>query len=293
VPTYYVSKAARELVTVALSGDGGDELWAGYRRHRVEQREQQARAVLGPASAAAGAIGRALPLSVKGARALRHLGADPGHAYALKHAYGMFEPDAKARLYSTDFAAAVRQADPFARFRDIYARCRSNDAIDRGLYVDVHTYMVDDILTKVDRMSMAVSLEARDPLLDHRLLEFAATVPVSLKIKDGRGKYLLRRVLQRRLPAEILDRGKHGFEAPIGEWLRGPLVPMADALLGDGRLRDRGIFDDREVARLWTEHREKRADHRHRLWQLIMLELWFRRFVDQAPAARAPYAEAI
>ena len=99
--------------------------------------------------------------------------------------------------------------------------------------------------------------------------------------------------VQRRLPAEILDRGKHGFEAPIGEWLRGPLVPMADALLGDGRLRDRGIFDDRDVARLWTEHREKRADHRHRLWQLIMLELWFRRFVDQAPAARTPYAEAI
>jgi asparagine synthase (glutamine-hydrolysing) len=142
-------------------------------------------------------------------------------------------------------------------------------------------------------MSMAVSLEARDPLLDHRLLEFAATVPASLKIRDGRGKYLLRKVLQRRVPAEILERGKHGFEAPIGEWLRGPLAPMAGALLGDGRLRDRGIFDDREVARLWTEHRDGRADHRHRLWQLIMLELWFRRFIDEAPAVHTHYAEAI
>jgi asparagine synthase (glutamine-hydrolysing) len=293
VPTYYVSKAARELVTVALSGDGGDELWAGYARHRVEHREQHARKALGPASAVAGMLGRALPLSVKGARALRHLGADPDQAYALKHAYGMFEPDAKARLYSPDFAASVRGTDPFATFRDAYRRCRSLDPVDRGLYTDVRTYMVDDILAKVDRMSMAVSLEAREPLLDHRLLEFAATVPVSLKIKNGRGKYLLRKVLAKKIPREILERGKQGFEAPIGEWLRGPLAPMADALLSDGRLRDRGMFDNREVTRLWTEHRDGRADHRHRLWQLLMLELWFRQFIDRVPAARPAYAEAI
>ena len=293
VPTYYVSKAARELVTVALSGDGGDELWAGYSRHRVERWEQQARAALGPTAPVAGLLGRALPLSVKGARSLRHLASRPDQAYAIKHAYGMFEPDAKGRLYTADFGAAVRHADPFAHFRDAYARCRSIDPLDRGLYVDVRTYMVDDILTKVDRMSMAVSLEAREPLLDHRLLEFAARVPTSLKLKDGRGKHLLRRVLERKVPRAILERGKHGFEAPIGEWLRGPLAPMAESLLGDGRLRDRGVFDDREVRRLWREHRESRADHRHRLWQLMMLELWFRQFIDQAPAARARYAEAI
>jgi asparagine synthase (glutamine-hydrolysing) len=292
VPTYYVSKAARELVTVALSGDGGDELWAGYARHRVEHWEQGARRALGPATAAAGILGRSLPLSVKGARALRHLGSDSAQAYALKHAYGMFEPDAKTRLYSGDFGKSVEHHDPFASFRDAYDRCRSIDPLDRALYVDVRTYMVDDILTKVDRMSMAVSLEARDPLLDHRLLEFAATVPISLKLKDGRGKYLLRKTLEKRVPREILERGKHGFEAPIGEWLRGPLAPMADALLSDGRLRDRGIFEPREVSRLWTEHRDGRVDHRHRLWQLMMLELWFRQFIDQAPA-RARYAEAI
>lgn len=293
VPTYYVSKAARELVTVALSGDGGDELWAGYSRHRVEHWEQNARRALGPATAMAGMLGRALPLSMKGARALRHLGADPDQAYALKHAYGMFEPDAKARLYSSEFAARVRGADPFTAFRDAYARCRSLDPVDRGLYTDVHTYMIDDILTKVDRMSMAVSLEAREPLLDHKLLEFAATVPVSLKIKNGRGKYLLRKALEKKIPADVLERGKQGFEAPIGEWLRGPLAPMAEGLLSDGRLRDRGVFNDREVTRLWTEHRDGRADHRHRIWQLMMLELWFRQFIDQAPAARATFAEAI
>jgi asparagine synthase (glutamine-hydrolysing) len=293
IPTYYVSKAARELVTVALSGDGGDELWAGYARHRVEHAEQRARAMLGPARAAAGWLGRALPLSIKGARALRHVGMRPEQAYALKHAYGMFEPDAKGELYSGDFRARVNGHDPLAPFRDIYRRCGSPDPLDRAMYVDVHTYMVDDILTKVDRMSMAVSLEAREPLLDHRLLEFAASVPASLKLRNGRSKYLLRRVLNRRVPRGILERGKRGFDAPIGEWLRGPLKPMADALLRDGRLRDRGLFNDREVSRLWTEHRDGRGDHRHRLWQLIMLELWFRQFVDRAPASRARYAEAI
>ncbi len=293
VPTYYVSKAARELVTVALSGDGGDELWAGYARHRVESWEQRLRSALGPAARAAGALAHALPLSVKGARALRHLAVESPHAYAIKHAYGMFEPGAKTRLYSADFAETVRGTDPLAAFRDVYRRCESTDPIDRALYVDVHTYMVDDILTKVDRMSMAVSLEAREPLLDHRLLEFAARVPASLKLRGGRGKYLLRKVLARRVPREVLERGKHGFDAPIGEWLRGPLAPMAADLLGDGRLRDRGIFDDREVTRLLREHRDGRADHRHRLWQLVMLELWFRQFADRAPARRTRFAEAI
>jgi asparagine synthase (glutamine-hydrolysing) len=293
VPTYYVSKAARELVTVALSGDGGDELWAGYSRHRVDALEHRVRNRLGVARPAAGWLGRVLPLGVKGARALRHVAYDPDHAYALKHAYGMFEPDAKSRLYSHDFAAATAASDPFVTFRDIYRRCASTHALDRALYTDVHTYMVDDILTKVDRMSMAVSLEAREPLLDHKLLEFAASVPPSLKLRDGRSKYLLRKVIARQVPPGIVERRKHGFEAPVGEWLRGPLAPLADSLLADGRLRGRGLFNDREVTRLWTEHRTGRADHRHRLWQLIMLELWFRQFVDRAPAERAHLAEAI
>ena len=152
------------------------------------------------------------------------------------------------------------------------------------------TYLVDDIMTKVDRMSMAVSLESREPLLDHKLLEFAAMVPSGLKLKDGRSKYLLRRLLERRVPKTIVDRPKHGFEAPIGEWLRGPLAPMVDALLLDGRLRDRGVFDAGAIARVWRQHRDGTEDHRHRLWSLVMLELWFRQFVDggaQASSAAA------
>jgi asparagine synthase (glutamine-hydrolysing) len=297
VPTYYVSKAARELVTVALSGDGGDELWAGYARHRVEHWEHRVRSALGPATRAAGWLGQALPLSVKGARSLRHLAADPDQAYAFKHAYGMFEPDAKARLYSSDFRRAVNGYDAFASFRDAYRACSSSDPLDRSMYVDARTYMIDDVLTKVDRMSMAVSLEAREPLLDHKLLEFAAGVPASLKLKDGQSKYLLRRVLERRVPRSIVERKKSGFAAPIGEWLRGPLAPMTHELLLDGRLRDRGIFNPAEVTRLWREHRTGQGDHRHRLWQLLMLELWFRTFIDSsghtAAATRSSASAAV
>jgi asparagine synthase (glutamine-hydrolysing) len=281
VPTYYVSQAAREHVTVALSGDGGDELWAGYARHRVERWELAARHWLGATgSRIAGRMAQRLPLGVKGARSLRHLALTPPAACALKHAYGLFDSDARDGLYSPEFAHEVRDADPFIGFRLAYDACSSRDPLDCALYVDVKTYLVDDIMTKVDKMSMAVSLESREPLLDHKLLEFAARVPSSLKLKNRQGKYLLRRLLERRIPKAIVDRPKHGFEAPIGEWLRGPLAPMVDALLGDGRMRDRGVFDDRAVASLWAEHRGGTQDHRHRLWSLVMLELWFRQFVD-------------
>jgi asparagine synthase (glutamine-hydrolysing) len=281
VPTYFVSAVAREKVTVALSGDGGDELWAGYARHRVERAEAQARRWLGTAGAqAAGQVARLLPLSLKGARSLRHLGLPPDEACARKHVYGLFERGLRDRLYTPDFAHGVSEHDPLAAFRSIWAACPSPDPVDRALLVDVRTYLLDDILTKVDRMSMAVSLEARVPLLDHHLVEFAASVPMSLKIRGGRGKHLLRRFLEGKVPKQIIDRPKKGFEAPTGEWLRGPLAPMAgDFLLGPSA-RARGIFSPIEVLRLWREHQSGSRDHRHRLWSLLMLELWFRQYVD-------------
>jgi asparagine synthase (glutamine-hydrolysing) len=148
-------------------------------------------------------------------------------------------------------------------------------------------------------MSMAVSLESREPLLDHRLLEFAARVPASLKLRDGVSKFLLRRLLAARLPPTVLARGKQGFEAPIREWLRGPLQPMLHDLVGGKRSLERGVFAPAVVRRLLDEHRTGAADHRHRLWQLLMLELWFERFVDQdgwpawqGPGTRAAVAAA-
>jgi asparagine synthase (glutamine-hydrolysing) len=293
VPTYYVSAAARSLVTVALSGDGGDELWAGYARHRVERWEARLRRALGPAATIVGLAAGALPLSVKGARALRHLALAPDTAHAQKHAYELFEAGAKARLYSEEFLALSRRVDPFAPFRDAWHACSSANPVDRAMYVDFRTYLPDDIMTKVDRMSMAVSLEAREPLLDHPLLERAAMVPASLKLRNGQTKYLLRRLLERRVPRAILERKKQGFAAPIGEWLRGPLAAMTGDLLTDGRLRARGLFQQSDVERLWNDHRSGRADHRHRLWQLLMLELWFRQFVDGRPARRTSDAPAL
>jgi len=283
VPTYYVSKAAREHVTVALSGDGGDELWAGYARHRVEHSELVARRWLGRTGGRlAGWVGTQLPLTMKGARSLRHLALAPADAYAQKHAYGLFEDNVRSTLYTRDFALNVHDTDPYISLRRAHDGCASADPLDRALYVDVNTYLVDDILTKVDKMSMAVSLEARDPLLDHKLLEFSATIPSTLKLRKGRSKHLLRKLLERYVPASIVNRPKQGFAAPVGEWLRGPLSTMVNELLQDGRMRDRGIFDPGAVRKLWVEHRTKERDHTHRLWSLVMLELWFRSYMDGA-----------
>jgi asparagine synthase (glutamine-hydrolysing) len=280
VPTLLVSAVAREHVTVALSGDGGDELWAGYSRHRVERHEARARRVLGRMSAFAGRLGACLPLAVKGVRALRHLALGTDEACARKHNYDLFEPQPRLPLYTVDFLRAVQGVDPFAAHRAAYRACPSLDPVDRALYVDFKTYLADDILAKVDRTSMAVSLEARVPLLDHELLEFAATVPSSLKLRGRVPKYLLRRLLEPRVPPAIVERGKHGFELPRGEWLRGPLAPMARDLLFDGRMTQRGIFERRAVESLWHEHAERRGEHADRLWTLVMLELWFRQFID-------------
>lgn len=287
VPTYYVSAAARRHVTVALSGDGGDELWAGYSRHRVEQWEGRVRGWLGPVgSRLAGAAARLLPLDMKGTRSLRHLGLAEADACARKHAYSFFEDADRDALLTPDFRAEVAASDPFRGFRQAYEECPSPDALDRALYVDANTYLIDDIMTKVDRTSMAVSLEAREPLLDHRLLEFAARVPASLKIRGRQGKYLLRRLLERRVPQAIVNRKKQGFEAPIGEWLKGPLSPLVHELFFDGRMQQRGIFRAPAVERLWHEHRTGARDHRHRLWSLVMLELWFRQCAEGVMARR-------
>ena len=288
VPTYYVSAAARETVTVALSGDGGDEAWAGYTWHHVERWELRARGALGAAgSKVASLAAHAVPRRIKGVRSARHLGLSLDEACARKRGYAIFEDEFKRTLYSADLAAALQGSDPYAPLRAAYAACQSADPLDRALYMDVKTYMVDDVLMKVDKMSMAVSLETREPLLDHKLLEFAATVPTPLKLRGNTRKYLLRRILEPRVPASILERGKQGFEPPTGEWLRGPLAEMTSALLLDGRLRDRGLFDARTLARLWDEHRTGRRDHRERLWALVMLELWFREFIDGAGARAA------
>ena len=283
MPTYYVSRAAREKVTVALSGDGGDELWAGYARHGNARVEARVRSALGPLRHAAGLVGRLLPPSIRGAKALSRLTDSASQAYAVTHSFDYFDDHARAAIYHPAFATSVRGADPLAKHRRLHEACESPDPVDKALYVDAKTYMVDDVLTKVDKMSMAVSLETREPMLDHKLLEHVATIPSSLKLRHGQTKYLLKQLLKRRLPESILNRPKQGFSAPVGEWLAGPLARMSEGLLFDGRLAARGILRDDALRQMWTAHRSGHADHHHRLWAVVMLELWFREYVDVGP----------
>ena len=277
LPTWRVCQLARERVTVALSGDGADEAFAGYRRQVFHHHEERTRSVL-PASLRArlfGALGRAWPKADWAPRPLRAKATllalaesgEEGYARGLS----VTLPEARRALYSDSFAASL---DGFRAEDELIALMRAapgRSGLDRAQYADLTFWMPGDILTKVDRTSMAVSLEAREPLLDHRLVAFAARLPERMRVKGGTGKYLLKKSLERYLPHDILYRPKQGFVTPIAEWLRGPL---ADASRGiaTGSLAQTGFFDPKAIAALAEAHIAARADHSRTLWQLLMLE---------------------
>ncbi|WP_203309424.1 XrtA/PEP-CTERM system amidotransferase [Sphingomonas beigongshangi] len=281
--TYQVSALARERVTVALSGDGADEALAGYRRYRFQAAEERVRGLM-PASwrrHAFGALGNAYPKADWAPRPLRAkttllaLAMDGDEAYA--RAVGVTSPEWRGRLFSAGARTALqghRAEDRYvAAMRDAPAR----DPIDRAQYADIKIWLPGDILTKVDRTSMAVSLEAREPLLDHRLVEFAARLPARLRLHGGEGKWLMKRALEAYLPRETLYRPKMGFVTPIGAWFRGDLRPAAEALGTSRFLADTGWFDMATIGRMAGDHAVGRADHGRTLWQLLMLERSCRR----------------
>ena len=282
IPTYYVSQAARRHVTVALSGDGGDEAFAGYSRHYLERLEHRLRRVLGKFGT--GLLSRIEPglPAFKGRQTLRKLGMPPDTACAWKHCGHLFAPMLKEQLYSDDLRAACVAYDPAERFRMYYNRCTASDPVDKALYVDMKTYLADDILVKVDRMSMAHGLEVRAPILDHKVLEFTATLPSSLKLKGRTTKYLLKRVLEGRVPAEVMTREKHGFTMPMAEWLRGSLREMVEDCLFSPRSVQRGFFQQGVIRHLWGEHLVRKQDYSHHLWLLMNLELWHREYLDHS-----------
>ncbi|SOB87611.1 asparagine synthase (glutamine-hydrolysing) [Sphingomonas guangdongensis] len=274
--TYQVCALAREEVTVALSGDGADEALAGYRRYRFHAAEERVRGLL-PGDLRGrvfGALGRAYPKADWAPRPLRAkstllaLAADGAEAYAA--AVGVTSASGRARLYTDYFRrmlAGHRGEDAMvATMRAAPART----ALDAAQYADLHHWLPGDILTKVDRTSMAVSLEAREPLLDHRLLEFAATLPDGVRIRGGQGKWLMKKALQPWLPREVLYRPKMGFVTPISAWFRGALADDAAALAKSPVLGD--WFVRAELTRLADDHRSGRSDHGRTLWQLTMLE---------------------
>ena len=285
-PTFLVSQLARQHVTVALSGDGGDELFAGYDHYIADKVATHYNRL--PAFVRRGLIEpllRSCPPSQrkKGmVNRLKRFTEGLRHPPELAHARWMVFMDAaeKDALFTEDLAAQWSRPDPHSYVtRYLHRNCNAG-RLDDQLYADLKTYLVDDLLVKVDRMSMAVSLEARVPFLDHEVVEFAASIPSSLKLRGFQRKYILRKAMGHLLPRNILDRGKEGFSIPMKNWLRGELKPMMTDLLSAARLRRQGWFQADYVEQLMTEHLSERANHSHRLWPLMVFQLWCDRYLS-------------
>jgi asparagine synthase (glutamine-hydrolysing) len=287
LPSYYVARAARQRVTVALSGDGGDEVFAGYEwrygLNMLESRVRRAipgpvrRGLLGPLSTIWPKADR-LPRPLRWKFFLRNMGLEAEEAYF--HDMSVFTPLDKRGLLSDGFRRTLQGYDPFTAFRRHFDRVRDAAPLNRLLYVDLKTWLANDILVKMDRMAMASSLEVRSPLLDQKVIEFAASLPPDLKLHQGTSKYLLKRHAERRVPATAIHRPKMGFSIPLASWLRGELRGLATDLLLSDRARGRGYFQPARIQAMWTEHQAGGRDHSHQLWALMMLELWHRQFLD-------------
>lgn len=278
LPTYRVCELARESVTVALSGDGADEAFAGYRRHAFFLAEARTRALL-PAAVRQplfGTLGALYPKLDWAPRALRAkttlqaLGRTDGEAYA--DAVGVTPAAMRNRLYRPEFRKQLDGHRAEDRYVRTMADAPARGALDRAQYADLKIWLPGDILTKVDRASMAVSLEAREPLLDYRLIEFAARLPARMRVRRGVGKWLMKHALRRYLPDDILYRRKMGFVTPVSAWFRGALADQARAIGQGSSLAETGWFDMDAVSRLIATHQSGLADHGRTLWQLLMLQ---------------------
>jgi asparagine synthase (glutamine-hydrolysing) len=285
LPTFYLSRLTRQHVTVALNGDGGDELFAGYDRYRA----LDLYAILSrlPGSSVARPLARALEgrLPARVFRLLSAVSVRPEWSYGRTICY--FTPEQKAAIYSREMAAATAGLDSFVLLAERFAASDAPDLLGRALSADSSTYLPDDLLAKADIACMANSLEGRSPFLDHPLVEFAARLPSRFKMRNLRGKRVLRRAVKDLLPAPLLSRKKMGFAIPVASWLRGELNPLLRDTLLDATAAQRPFFEARAVERLVTEHESGHRDHGNRLWALLMLELWCRRFVDRGGRAAA------
>lgn len=287
VPTWAVSELARRRAKVALSGDGGDELFGGYSRHAIEMHEHNIREYGPWASWLAAKFAGMLPKNFRGRNTLLRLGVPPDRACALKFQFDSRAGEFKAGIYNGAFRAAAAQRDPFGPFTRLFERARGADPVNRILYVDLKSSLADDMLVKVDRMSMAHGLEARAPFLDHRLVEMVARLPGRVKVPGPATKPLLRSVLNGRIPRGAWDRPKHGFTAPIGRWLRTGLRSYVEDILFARSGIGKELFDARGLRRFWEDHLTERKNHEHELWMLLMLEVWHRKHACTRIAARA------
>ena len=285
IPTYMVSKLAARDVKVSLSADGGDELFAGYDKYVVENRERNYRFIPSPLRSALGYIGRALPDSARGKNFLEHIALDGVNRYL--DASTFFKLEDQKRLFRPEIFELM-SADPYRSEAD-HLRKHNGNWLSSLQYLDLKSYLPLDILTKVDRMSMAHSLEARVPLLDHKLVEFAATIPPELKLKQGATKYIFKKAMRGILPGAIIDRPKHGFAVPLGQWFKGRFDDFLHDLLLSDTSKRRGILNPGHVEHLIGLHRRGRPLD-SQLWTLISFELWCRTFMDRKPIPREPVA---
>src|ERR1700676_388321 len=277
IPTYYVSWVARQSVTVALGGDGGDESFAGYRRYYFDQLENRLRGYFpsGVRNRVFGPLGKLYPPlawapRVFRARAtLQSLSREPLAGYF--NSISIFRPDEKPRLLSGDFRATLKDYDSIGVLEPYYREAGTDDLLSRIQYVDIKTYLPDDILAKVDRASMAVSLEVRAPLLDHVLLELVAKIPSQLKLRGTTGKYIFKKAMSNILPPETLRRRKQGFAIPLARWFRKELHDLAREALFS---RDDAMLDRNYLRRIWKEHQGGTHDRSAHLWAVLMYRQW-------------------
>jgi asparagine synthase (glutamine-hydrolysing) len=279
IPTWYVSEMARRHVTVVLSGDGGDELFGGYDRYvphpRVVAFDRYSPRAFRRVAAIAAAQ---LPHGARGKNFLRHVARDEQGRYL--DSIRFFSADEKPALLAGDVRQRLDGRDPETRLAAHFERYAHLPWPSQMMRFDAETYLPEDVLTKVDRMSMAHSIESRVPLLDNEVIELASTLPASLKIKDGRRKHVLKEVAATLLPPEILNRRKQGFGVPLGTWFRGNLRELfADTLLSPASLQ-RGYFQPLFVRQLVDEHVSGKRDHTLRLWQLVVFERWHQEYLN-------------
>jgi asparagine synthase (glutamine-hydrolysing) len=286
LPTFYVSRETRKHVTVALNGDGGDECFAGYERYAAMRLAEHYHKL--PPLLRKGLIEQAVelvpevgPYGKRISRAKRFMRA-AGKTKVDRYLrwVSTFDAESKLDLYSPEFARETSEFSASNLLKPWFAHANGSGIVDAVLLTDTMTYLPNDLLVKVDIASMAVSLEARSPFLDHHVIEFAASLPESLKLRGVTTKYLLKRMLKRLLPAENLERKKMGFGVPIGHWFRGELQGFLRETLLSERALKRNLFKRESVARLIELHTRGERDFAHQLWTLLMLELWFQRFID-------------
>ncbi|MCD6565048.1 MAG: asparagine synthase (glutamine-hydrolyzing) [Bacteroidales bacterium] len=275
IPTYYVSQMTRKYVTVSLSGDGGDELFAGYGRYLNGPLAQIADYVpLTLRKILLLSLASILPEWFPGINTLRHLSCNKEERYLRSISKGVssihesvFSPDLRDKLTTTDPSPVMLRH---------FSRVAELDMLTKRQYLDLKTYLPGDILTKVDRMSMLVSLEARVPFLDHKLAEFAATIPPSILVKNNDSKYLLKKAAERILPQKVIYRPKMGFAVPIADWLRNEWVEISKDLVLSDHSFVKSYFNPKFINRLFVEHKSRRRNHDYLIWTLMVLEMWCR-----------------